>query len=204
MDRRTAIKWVMVAGAQLPSFLLADPKSAVASPSGYGKDPDLLKAYSAGQLWPLTLTDAQTRTTQVLCDLIIPADAQSPAASAVGVPTFIDEWISAPYPNCVRDRPVIVSGLAWLDTEARRRFAGEFATLPPEQARRICDDICDISRAQKPFATPAQFFARFRDLTALGYYTTPVGLKDLRYVGNEPLASFEGPPPAVLRQVGLA
>lgn len=206
VDRRTAIKWVLLAGAavQLPDFVVAAAQPPGPAPAGYGKDPSLQKIYAAGELWPLTLTDAQKRTTTALCDLIIPADEHSPAASAAAVPEFIDEWISAPYPDCKRDREVIVPGLAWLDAETRRRHAGDFATLNPEQARRICDDISNRSLAQPQFALAAAFFSRFRDLTALGYYTTPIGMKDLRYVGNEPLVTFEGPPLEALKRVGLA
>ncbi len=205
IDRRTAIKWVMVAGAasQLPDFTFAATEPQ-ASATGYGKDPDLLKRYAAGDLWPLTLRDAQLRTVTVLCDLIIPADDRSPAASAVAVPKFIDEWISAPYPSCARDREIIVAGLGWLNEEAQRRYTKDFAALSEEQLHGICDDICDLPKAAPKFAQAAAFFDRFRALTAAGFYTTPVGRKDLQYVGNEPLPAFEGPPPEVLKKVGLA
>ncbi len=127
IDRRTAIRWVLAAGAaaQLPDVAFAG-EQLPATAAGYGKDPNLLKTYAAGDLWPLALTDAQKRTTRVLCDLIIPADETSPAASAVAVPEFIDEWISAPYPDCRRDRETIARGLAWLDVEAQRRYGSEF------------------------------------------------------------------------------
>ena len=107
LDRRTAMKWVLAAGAaaQLPDFAVA--ATPAGSPKGYGKDPDLLKRYAAGDSWPLTLNDAQRQTTRALCDLIIPADAHSPAASAVATHEFLDEWISAPYPDCQRDRETI-------------------------------------------------------------------------------------------------
>ena len=85
IDRRTAIRWVLAAGAaaQLPDVAFAAEQLPATAAVGYGKDPNLLKSYAAGELWPLTLTDAQKRTTRVLCDLIIPADETSPAASAV-------------------------------------------------------------------------------------------------------------------------
>ena len=38
----------------------------------------------------------------------------------------------------------------------------------------------------------------------LGFYTTPVGRKDLQYVGNVPLKSFDGPPIEALKKAGLA
>jgi Gluconate 2-dehydrogenase subunit 3 len=203
IDRRTAIRWVLAAGAaaHLPDVAFAGEQLPAAL--GYGKDPNLLKTYTAGDLWPLALTDAQKRTTRVLCDLIIPADETSPAASAVAVPEFIDEWISAPYPDCRRDRETIGRGLEWLDAEARRRYANEFAALNADQSRRICDDICNPSQAQAHFAEAAVFCSRFRELTALGYYTTPIGMKVLGYTGNEPLAKFDGPPPEVLKRLGL-
>jgi hypothetical protein len=203
IDRRTAIRWVLAAGAaaQLPDVAFAG-EQLPATVAGYGKDPNLLKAYAAGDLWPLALTDAQKRTTRVLCDLIIPADETSPAASAVAVPEFIDEWISAPYPDCRHDRETIAPGFAWLDVEAKRRFGSDFAALNPEQARRICDDICN-GPTQPQFAEGAVFFSRFRELTAVGYYTTPIGMKVLGYTGNEPLAKFDGPPPEVLKRVGF-
>jgi hypothetical protein len=138
-----------------------------------------------------------------LCDLIIPADAQSPSASSVGVVDFLDEWVSAPYAQQLQDRPMILEGLAWMDAEASRRFTTEFAELNEIRQRAICDDICYESGAKEAFAKAAAFFARFRDLTAGGFYSTPAGRKDLKYVGNLPLAQFDGPPLEVLQKVGV-
>ncbi len=61
--------------------------------------PICCRTYRPGELWPLTLTPAQRRLAAVLVDLIIPADEHSPSAPAVGVVDFIDEWVSAPYPD---------------------------------------------------------------------------------------------------------
>ena len=57
--------------------------------------------------------------------------------------------------------------------------------------------------AKKEFKTAAVFFKKFRDLTAGGFYTTKEGMKDIGYTGNVPLTSFDGPPPDVLKQLGL-
>ena len=48
-----------------------------------------------------------------LADLILPAEGDYPAPSKLGTPAFINEWISAPYPDQHRDRVLIVNGLAW-------------------------------------------------------------------------------------------
>lgn len=205
MDRRAAIKWMLTAAAAASVLERAAWAQSVAPAArGYGTDPDLLKTYQPGDLWPLTFTDAQRATAAALCDTIIPADAKGPSASAVKVHDFIDEWISAPYPGHEGDRKVIVAGLAWLDTEAQKRFGNPFVNLVVRQKNALCDDICHVPKAKPEFREGAQFFKRFRDLTAGGYYTTPEGMKDIGYVGNVPLEKFEGPPPEVLKQLGLA
>ena len=214
MDRRTTIKWMIAVAAAMPGMhdvanaLSAAPLAAADLPpaQGYGTDPNLIQLYKPGDLWPLTFTAPQRRLARVLCDLIIPADAVSPSASGVGVVEFIDEWISAPYEQQRRDRKRILEGFSWLDREAASRYrAGKsFAALSHKRKSAICDDICLIAKATPERAEAAKFFARYRDLTAGGFYTTPQGRKDVRYVGNVPLPRFDGPPLEVLKKVGLA
>jgi hypothetical protein len=210
LDRRTTIKWMFAAAAAVPSLqdvafgAQTQARDVAASQPGYGTDPDLTKEWKAGGPWPLTLGVSTRLTTSALCDLIIPADAVSPAASTVGVVDFIDEWISAPYPQQRADRALILPGLTWLEAESQGRFGKAFPELSQAQKEAIANDICSPAKAAPRSATAARFFAKFRDLTAGGFYTTPVGMKDIGYVGNVPLEKFAGPPPEVLKKVGLA
>jgi hypothetical protein len=206
IDRRRAIQWMLAATATLSirdSALLA-AEAAPAPARGYGPDPNMVKFYQPGDFWPLTFNEAQRRAARALCDLTIPADASSPSASAVGVPDFIDEWISSPYPAQAPDRRVVLAGLKWLDDEAQRRFQSAFADLKPEQQSAICDELALGTKAKPEHKQAASFFKRFRDLTAGGYYTTPEGMLAIGYVGNRPSATFEGPPIEALKHVGLA
>jgi hypothetical protein len=209
MDRRTTIKWMLAAAAAVPGLdaLAYTPepqaRDVAANQAGYGTDPALMKEWRPGGPWPLTLGVAARLTTAALCDLIIPADEVSPSASSVGVVDFIDEWISAPYPQQRGDRAIILPGLTWIEAEAKSRFDKIFAALESAQREAIANDICSPGKAAPNLATAAKFFAKFRDLTAGGFYTTPVGMKDIGYVGNVPLAKFDGPPPEVLKKVGL-
>lgn len=207
MDRRSAIKWMMTAVASTTlldrDLLAANAAAAAKSAQGYGTDPDVLKAYKPGDVWPLTFTDAQRRTAAALCDTIIPADGKGPSASSVNVQDFIDEWISAPYGGQHDlDRRVVLEGIAWIDREAQKRFGNAFANLIAGQKNAICDDICHAPDAKPEFRAAAQFFSRFRDLTAGGYYTTPEGMKDIGYTGNVALDKFEVPA-EVLKKLGL-
>lgn len=207
VDRRTTLKWVLAAAA---TSLLARQSAAAApghgvTPSiGYGTDPDLQRKYAPGELWPLTLTAEQRVTAAALCDLIIPADERSVSASSAGVVDFIDEWISAPYREQQSDREVVIAGLRWMDEEAARRASRPFAALDVTQCIAIADDICYLPKTRPQFVAASKFFARYRDLTAGGFYASTVGCKDLQYVGNVPLAQFDGPPLEVLRAVGLS
>jgi hypothetical protein len=171
---------------------------------GYGTDPVLAKTYKPGELWPLTFADAQKKAATALADTILPADRYGPAASEVGVVQMIDEWISAPYPQQLADRPVVLDGLKWIDAESKKRFKKPFAELDETQRAAICDDVCSTKRASKAFATAAGFFSRFRDLCASAYYATPAGWKAIGYVGNVALERFDGPPQEVLDKLSVA
>lgn len=218
-DRRTTIKLIMAvaaaaqalpAAATDPSDFQPDPKVAadvqryVPVMDGYGPDPNLIKTYETGELWPLTFSAQQRELATALSDLIIPADAHSPAASAVGAVDFIDDWISAPYPPQRQDRQTVLQGFVWLDGEAQHRSRRPFAGLSGVEQRSICDRICDIGRAPAELQQAARFFATYRNLTAAGFYITAAGRKDLQYVGNVPLTHFDGPPVELLRKLSLA
>jgi len=210
MDRRTTIKWMLAASAAWPAWHSAagPPRHGTAllrppAAPGYGTDPDLVTPHKRGEFWPLTLSAAQRRLAATLSDLVIPADEHSPSASAVGVVDFIDEWVSAPYPTQQRDRPVVLEGFTWLDAEAARRGGGSFADLGAAAQTAICDSICDATRATAERREAARFFALYRDLTAAAFYSSPEGRKDLGYIGNVPLTSFEGAPPELLKKLQL-
>jgi hypothetical protein len=204
LDRRTALKWMATAAAALA---VPPPRgfgqAGAPAAKGYGTDPLLNKEYQPGDFWPLTFDRRQRRAAAALCAIIIPAEEGVPGAADLGVHDFIDEWISAPYPDQQRDRQPVLDGLAWVDAESHRRFGRDFADLDGTQAAAICDDICHAPDAPPEMQAGAQFFARFRNLTAGGFYTTPAGMKDIGYVGNMPLAEYKGPPPEVLRHLGL-
>lgn len=177
-----------------------DPVGAI--PTGTESDPNYLKPESP---WPRLLTAVELATTTALCDLIVPADDRSPAASAVGVPDFINEWVSAPYPLQLEDRAKIRGGLAWLNTESHKRFQKTFSALAEAEKTAICDDICFAPKAKPEHQIGAAFFDLFRRLTLGGFYSTDqIMREDLQYKGNIPIiGEYPGPPPEVLKYLGL-
>jgi hypothetical protein len=208
LDRRQALAWLAVAAVGLTATGRLPLGAAEPADRPHGKrigaDPVLNKTYAPGDLWPLSFTPAQQAAAAALADLIIPPEAGGKKPSELGVPAFIDEWISSYYDETMKDRPIVLAGLTWLDAEANRRHGATFATLTKVQQAGIADDICGAKPVKKEHKPGQEFFKRFRHLTAGGYYTTPQGMRELGYVGNTPSANFDGPTPEALKHLGLA
>jgi len=173
--------------------------TAFAIDGGLGADPSLLKKEIP---WPRTLTDAEKSAAAALADVLIPADEHGPAATAVGIVDFLDEWVSAPYEPQKKDAKTIRAGLAWLDTEAKRRHGKTFTEVGLEAQTALVDDILKPDSEARKAAYP--FWQLFRDRVAGGYYSTPEGWKALGYTGNQPQPAFAGATPEALKHVGLA
>ena len=210
IDRRAVIQWIVAASA-VPALsrraaATADQVAAHAPTlEGYGKDPDLLHAVIP---WQRTMTPHQLQLTAVLSDLILPGTADTPAPSAIGIPDFVDEWVSAPYPDQKSDREVILPGLAWLDDEANTRWHRGFLEADDQERRHMLETMAKANASQ---TRDNLFFRRFRFVVVGAYYTTPEGFKDIGYIGNVAMASY--PPPTKeefsileekLRKLGLA
>jgi len=177
IDRRTTLTWIGVVGAATAAagagVVIYGPKlGGKAEAKGYGTDPKLNPPIKVP--WPKTLSVTQLQVAALVADHILPASGAAPSASSLGVPDFIDEWVSAPYPDQLKDRPIILKGLDDLGA----RFLKADAT----------------ERAAKLAALPgSDFFKRFRALTVGAYYTTEAGFKDIGYIGNMARTSDPGP-----------
>lgn len=214
LDRRSALKFFATgaAGAAVPTSVpsaraedapvkpqVVDPASAV--PRGTSTDPNLVQPNNCP--WPKILTDPELKTISVLADIILPADDLSPSASQAGVPDFINEWVSAPFEKQIADLQTIRSGLAWLNTESFKRNEKSFVELDQAAQLGICDEICSTETAKPELMIGATFFIAFKGLCLSGFYSSEAGFKDLGYKGNVPMPTFPGPPPEVLKHLGL-
>src|SRR5262245_26856551 len=85
---------------------------AIATGVRYGVDPDLLNPKVT---WGKSLAREHLLALQILGDIIIPADEHSPKASDLNIADFVNEWVSAPYPEQQADRRTLLAGLKWLD-----------------------------------------------------------------------------------------
>ena len=138
-------------------------------------------------------------TISVLADIIIPADEVSGSATDSGVPGFI-EFI-------VKDKPEFQipmrGGLKWMDMQSVKRFEKPFKDADAKQQLMLVDEIAYPKKAKPEMMQGVSFFNLMRNLTATGFYTSEIGIKDVQYMGNKP-NQWNGVPDDVLKQYGLA
>ena len=141
----------------------------------------------------------EMKTIGVLADIIIPKDATSGSATDSGVPDFI-EFI-------VKDLPYhkipMRGGLMWLDLESKRQFGNKFIKLSKSKRLAMIDQIAYPEEAKAEMSQGVSFFNRMRNLTATGFFTSEIGVKDLDYRGNVPNV-WDGAPEDELKKFGLS
>lgn len=202
VDRRVTLKWLMgaMAASGLPlNGAHAAPATNNAWPTtapppikapGYGTDPKLLEPVVP---WPKTLSASQLNTVAALTDTILPAEGSYPAPSKLGIHHFVDEWVSAPYPDQQADRPVILNGLTWIESQAQARHGRPYSTLDEESRAAILRNAAAADEQGKAFLDKMKF------LTTGAYYTSEEGVAELGYVGNVALeGDYPGPTPEAL------
>jgi hypothetical protein len=132
--------------------------------------------------------------------MIIPKDARSGSASEAGAPEFIDHLIAEQ-----ADRQTAIrGGLMWLDARCLARYDKKFLDCPDADRRAVLDEIAYPARAKTEAAPGARFFTTMRDLVATGFWTSRIGIDDLGYMGNRPVADWTGAPADVLQKLGLS
>lgn len=137
-------------------------------------------------------------TIAILADIIIPKDEHSGSATDAKVPDFI-EFIVKDIPE---HKTPMRGGLRWLDLNSYSRFEKPFKDATHDQQISLIDEIAYPNKAKPEMQQGVAFFNRMRDLTASGFFTTEMGVKDLGYVGNRP-NRWEGVPQDVLKQYGF-
>lgn len=209
MKRRDSIKAILV-GTVASSVLVdacktADEKANASESSSSATpastiDRTKVEAEIEAKLMAETFfTPHEMATISILADIIIPKDEVSGSASEAGVPDFI-EFIVKDMPQ---HKTPMRGGLRWLDIESSKRFQKAFKDCSTQQQIAVVDDIAYPEKAKPEMKQGVAFFNLMRNLTATGFYTSEIGVKDIGYMGNRP-NQWNGVPDDVLKQYGLA
>ena len=148
---------------------------------------------------PKQFTPHEWETVRILVDLIIPKDERSGSATEAGVPEFMDFMLG--------DDPGLAvpvhGGLAWLDHECVDRYGKSFVACGEAERAAVLDDIAWPRKAKPQHGSGVAFFNKFRDLTASGFFSSRLGVQDLRYIGNTFVSEWKGCPPDALAKLGV-
>lgn len=173
-----------------------------------------------GKYTPKLLNEHEWATITRLSELVIPADERSGSAVDAGAPAFIDLLCSQNEELAV----IFTGGISWLDAEMRRRGNPEFVTATEAQQTGMLDVLVAAERtvreqgaetllfARAPqykgfsgytvkpgtdLAPGVRFFDWARRMIVDAYYTSPIGIKDVNYIGNQALSKYEVPQEAI-------
>jgi hypothetical protein len=149
---------------------------------------------------PKFFTAHEWATVGMLVNYIIPRDEKSGSATDAGVPEFMD-FMMVDQPT---RQTAMRGGLAWIDRECLKRFDKLFVTATDAERRAVLDDIAWPRRARPEMQAGVTFFNSFRDLTASGFFTSRIGMRDLGFMGNTVVREWKGCPDEAVKKLGLA
>ena len=195
LKRRDLLKAMTAVPAALAPLASASAMSATTVPKSTTGEAAASSAYQ-----PKALNEHEWKTVRVLSDIIIPADDRSGSATEAGVPEFIDDWLDF---RGGGQLTAIRGGLTWLDMECNRQFAHDFVDCSEAQQKQTLDRIAYPKTAAPEDAAGVAFFNHLRGLVVSGFFSSKMGVKDLPYLGNQMLSSWEGCPASVLAKLGL-
>jgi hypothetical protein len=122
-----------------------------------------------------SLTDAQLALVGAIADTILPR-TDTPSATDVGVPAFIDIIVSENYAAAQRD--AFVAGLAPLEVALRGANGAPFVSMDDDHRAVAVGAIEQLDRRTEP----APVYWRMKGLVLQGYFTSePVMKKVLKY-----------------------
>jgi len=194
LNRREALK---VLGVVPVAAAMGPAVAHVESVSG------AVQAAVAQQTAPKFFNAHEWKTLRVLVDYIVPRDEHSGSATDAKVPEYIDFLLAEKDAN-PGTQVAMQGGLAWLDTECRKRFQKGFADAADADRRQVLDDIAYPAKAKPEMSYGVSFFNRVRDMTASGFYSSAMGWQDLQYQGNVFNPGYDGCPPAALEKLGVS
>ena len=195
IDRREAVKALSVLPLAF-AFDFSAPQLARVSQA-------MMQAGGAPTTYsPKFFNANEWKTVRMLVDIIIPADERSGSATEAKVPEYMD-FLMADKDASDSSKIAMRGGLGWLNFESLERFGKTFVNVTDAQRRQILDDIAWPKKARPEMSHGVAFFNRFRDLTASGFFSSEMGWKDVRYVGNVFNPNYAGCPPAALTKLGV-
>jgi gluconate 2-dehydrogenase gamma chain len=133
------------------------------------------------------------QTLKKLADIVIPADAHSPGASDAGAAEYID-FLSSRNADLAA---IFNGGFAWVDDYMQKTYGADFLSAKPAQQTELLDKLAYRANYTPETGGGRQLWTWVRNMVVDAYYTSPVGVKDIGFMGNGAMAQFSVPKEAV-------
>ena len=207
ISRRDALKSMTYAAALLSSGEL--PTGAAAQVHHQVEQ----EQKTSGFYKPRAFNDHEYGTIKHLAELIIPADEISGSAVDAGAPEFID--LLASQNEKLAD--IYTGGISWLDAHARLQHRATFVQLTAQEQVAMLHEIVQATEEHLKYASSSYqnsvypdfrgygvyregdlapgvlFFDWVRKMVIDAFYTSPIGIKDVGFMGNKALSKYTVP-----------
>ncbi len=147
---------------------------------------------ATGPYTPRSLTAHEYQTLLRLTDFIIPVENDKPGAVQAGVPGWIDSLLAVNADLKKR----YTDGLAWIDRAMMARSQSNFIDATYAHQTGLLDQIAFQKNRSAALDPGIDFFVLLRRMTVDGFYTSPIGQRDL-YQGNVARSEFTVPKEAM-------
>jgi hypothetical protein len=187
MNRRELFRIVGAGVALTPGLDAQDVQHVHGMPETLSDETALHKSYR-----PRFFTEEEYRTLDEMCEVLLPADGDSPGARDAGVAFFLDTVILYAPEEVKREWK---AGMRQVDELSQQLNAKTFSSATSSEREAIFDrfaaDESDVRTVE-----PA-FFSTFKRRAIEGFCYSEVGMRDyLRYRGETAISSFPGCPGA--------
>ena len=122
-----------------------------------------------------------------LTDHIIPSD-ETPGAREAGVAEFVDHMIAHDHDQQYKYR----TGLTWMNAHSERMLGQPFLKLSHEQQVSLLEPLAYKAKYRPGEEDGREFFRAIREMTAMGFYSSEIGYKEL----DNPALKFYAESPA--------
>ncbi len=147
-----------------------------------------VKSLSGGAGYvPKQFTAHNFETLKTLGEIIIPGASQAGAAEYIDFLSSRNDELAA----------IFNGGLAWVDHYMEKTHGTDFLKASATQRAELLDKLAYPANVTAATAQGVPFWTWARNMTVDAYYTSPAGVKDVGYMGNQVLGSFSVPQEAV-------
>lgn len=131
-----------------------------------------------GLTWtPILFSEDQARMVSSIADIILPK-TDTPSASELGVPKFIEDMVSQVYEEKSKER--FMSKMIAFETECKEKMGKSFNQLNAEKQQAfVYEKHAWIAENRNTRGSERPFIWLIKELTISGYFTTEVGMTQI-------------------------